>query len=158
MKTKLTAKDLMVGDWVRVGEDGLCIPKGTIVKIRAINELDYLVLKSGKRLTGSAHCQPTEENVFSGGIWVDYLEPIPLTAEILEKNGFQRCENEWYYFKYGKNGKVPLYQVLWNADELYLEIASYTSLTGEFNRMGVRFVHELMHALKLCGIDKTIES
>ena len=92
--------------------------------------------------------------------YIDDCTPIPLTQEILEKNGFKKCEgNEWSVFKYKDDDhtKNALYLVLWSADELYLEICSYTSNTGDFNRIGIRYVHELQHALKLCGIDKTIE-
>lgn len=90
----------------------------------------------------------------------DDINPVPITPEILEKNGFKKCAgNEWSVFKYKDDDytKKALYQVLWSADELYLEIASYTSITGEFFRMGVEFVHQLQQALRLCGIDKTIE-
>lgn len=82
--------------------------------------------------------------------------PVPLTPEILEKNGFKKCEgNEWSLYK--KDGEKGLYNILWSADELYLEIASYTSLAGEFNRMGIKYIHQLQQALRLCGIEKEIE-
>ena len=82
----------------------------------------------------------------------DDIEPIPITPEILEKNGFEKLEDgSWSLFQ-------ALYQIYWSADPLYLEISSsYTSQIGDFSRMGIQFVHELQHALKLCGIDKTIE-
>lgn len=160
----MKTNELMTGDYVRVGKDGLCIPKNTIVKIRAIDELDSLVLKNGKKLIGSARCQPinpSSPGIWSyslGGIWVDYLEPIQLTNEILEKNGFKKCEDgAWSLFQYKENGENALYQIYWSEDPLYLEISSYTSQTGEFNRMGIRFVHELQHALRLCEIEKEIE-
>ena len=88
------------------------------------------------------------------------IEPILLTPEILEKNGFKKCAgNEWSVFKYEDDDytKKALYQVLWYADELYLEIVSYTSRIGEFDRMGVEFVHQLQHAMRICGIEKEIE-
>jgi hypothetical protein len=143
----MKTQELMIGDWV------------------LWNTHPMKVMMIGSRMVKLYN----EDN----SIEDDEINPIPLTAEILEKNGFQRCENEWYYFKYdengkvslyqgcyskyNKNGKILLYQVSWDVDDLYLEIASYTSLTGEFNRMGVRFVHELQHALRLCGIEKEIE-
>ena len=84
------------------------------------------------------------------------ISEIPLTPEILEKNGFKKCDgNEWSFYKKGE-GERGLYNILWSADELYLEIASYTPLIGEFNRMGVKYIHELQHALRLCRIDKEI--
>lgn len=87
------------------------------------------------------------------------IEPIPLTTEILEKNGFKKYDgNKWLAYKYEDDDytKKSLYQVLWSTDDLYLEISSYTPNTGNFNRIGIRYVHELQHALKLCGIEKNI--
>lgn len=82
------------------------------------------------------------------GILISEIEPIPLTPEILEKNGFaerfdddlvlMECEgivmeigNNYTRFK---DGKMFLHRVL---TPLY-------------------YVHELQHALKLCGIEKEI--
>lgn len=89
---------------------------------------------------------------------VDDIEPIELTEEILVKNGFKKQEdvNEWSYYK-SKDGKGQ-YMILWSMDYNYLEIGSYTEEFGEFNRMGMmRYVHQLQHALRLCGIEKEIE-
>lgn len=129
----MKAEELMQFDWVRLADDNT--PK----------QVDWI--RSG------------EVGLFwNRTVTPPYLEPIPLTAEILEKNGFKKCEDgAWSLFQYKENGENALYQIYWSEDPLYLEISSYTSQTGEFNRMGIRFVHELQHALKLCGIDKTIK-
>ena len=125
----------MIGDWVLYNET----PQ-QILEISGIDDEVYL---------------ETDELVHQSEI-----QPIPLTPKILEKSGFKKCAgNEWSVFKYEDDDytKKALYQVLWSAKELYLEIASYTSKTGEFNRFGIGFVHQLQHALRLCRIDKTIE-
>lgn len=86
------------------------------------------------------------------------FEPIPLTGEILEKNGFEKCEDcAWSLFVHKEEGKPALYQIYWSINGFYLEISSYTSQSGDFSRIGIQFIHELQHALKLCGIDKTIK-
>ena len=85
--------------------------------------------------------------------------PIPITPKILEKNGFKKQDGkEWICHKYENDdkNKVSLYNILWNMDEEYLEISSFTNATGDFNRFGVCYVHELQHALKACGIEKEI--
>lgn len=70
----------------------------------------------------------------------DWLEPIPITPEILEKNGFrdidkgENCDGFDIYWRNGNDG----YSI--NTQDLHLH-----------------YVHELQHALRLCGIDKTIE-
>lgn len=88
------------------------------------------------------------------------INPIPLTDEILEKNGF---------VKYNEVSDIPPY----DKDE---EGNMYYSFKGEHkfwgwwqpnnvyfipaNAMGdleIKYVHELQHTLKLCGIYKEIE-
>ena len=75
----------MIGDLVRVSKD-VSIKKGTIVEIRAIDaDREFHELK------GCATCVPVDNpDGLSGGVWLDYLEPIPLNDEILQKNGFRR--------------------------------------------------------------------
>lgn len=79
----------------------------------------------------------------SGAKDITSLTPIPLTLEILEKNGFsddyrnddlsytQSCGYVIGIHINGKNGCM---------DEMYFD-----------------YIHQLQHALRLCGIDKTIE-
>lgn len=71
-------------------------------------------------------------------------EPIPLTPEILEKNGWV-CEyfgrrQEWWLDK----TKFPI--VRYSANDIL-----------HHNEIVLKFVHQLQHALRLFGIDKEIE-
>ena len=93
----MKAEELFVGALVRVNRDGLCIKKDTVVEVRGVDADDRLA-KTG--LVGGAHCHPLDENQFAGGIWCEYLAPIPITPEILEKNGFKYVkENQWVWEK-----------------------------------------------------------
>lgn len=81
---------------------------------------------------------------------VEQLEPIPLTQEILEKNGFESTsapsERVWK-----RNG-----QEVWLDNEGKKYWANIKN--GEFYFEGyIEHAHELQHALRLCGIEKTIE-
>lgn len=120
----LTSKDLMIGDWVNLS-------KGNWSEKRQVELIDIEMIA---------------ESVY-------LAEPIPLTPEILEKNGFKKCDgcNQWTLYK------PHFYCILCDIDKPYLEIASYNGDIGEFNRSGIRFIHELQHALRLCGIEKEIE-
>lgn len=75
------------------------------------------------------------------------IEPIPLTPEILEKNGFtaieDSCENVEYY--QDEN-------VCWN-------MARETICVGEpdIDIFKCEYVHQLQNYLTLLGIDKEIE-
>jgi hypothetical protein len=76
------------------------------------------------------------------------LEPISLTTEILEKNGFG-----------GNKPKVKL--ILEDTRELLYHIYEKT-LTVYWNckivfRSPCAYVHQLQHALRLCGVNKEIE-
>jgi hypothetical protein len=85
-----------------------------------------------------------------GYCWCDLDEmfPIPLTPEILEKNGFTRCGQVYANLQQcvGKFGD--------KRKSLFQDIR-----TGEWgmNDVWIDYVHELQHVLKLCGIEKSIE-
>lgn len=78
-----------------------------------------------------------------------WIEAIPLTTEILEKNGFESTsapsERVWK-----RNG-----QEVWLDNEGKNYWANIKN--GEFYFEGyIEHVHELQHALRLCGIEKEI--
>lgn len=74
---------------------------------------------------------------------------IPLTAEILEKNGFE------------KRGELGLMQKIYeeegvriSANAYYINIYSKSSRETRVNlKPRQAYVHELQHALRLCGLD-----
>ena len=78
--------------------------------------------------------------------WIAEITPIPLTPEILEKNGFERSEVfvEWKY----------------ESDDVYMIYKPFPYLKIQTEECIVAFpceyVHELQHALRLCGIEKEI--
>ena len=93
---------------------------------------------------------------------IDDIEPVPLTPEILEKNGFenitQRLESiEQYIHLYELSDNIVLGELpigfnvcieKYNGDwDIYEHHIVFT----------IRYTHELQHTLKLCGIEKTFE-
>ena len=73
---------------------------------------------------------------------IDELKPIPLTAEILEKNDFE-FDGDTY--------KLGDYR-------LVIEYSGGILFGWVFcHRKQLKYVHELQHALRLCGIKKKIE-
>lgn len=109
-------KDLMIGDLVLVN--------GTPHKIQGIDSLDGEIIADGE-----FH---SEDNV-SG---------IPLTTEILEKNGFVNM---------GFFGKLEIGKFVVICDTKNLTILRDGHCDLE---IPIHFVHELQHALRLCGIEK----
>lgn len=150
------ANELMVGDYLRVNRAGLCIKKGTIVEVRGID--------ADRRFdnhTGCASCHPLDDNQFDGGIWCDYLDPIPLTPEILEKNGWKNIST--HTLKGCDTFRLCLEQRSFDYT-LTLKMRDYFRLDSYDDRVytlcevnfGFKYVHELQHALRLCGIEKEI--
>ena len=131
---ELTGKDLMVGDWVMLTDP---INNGEKVQVKEIHGDGYITV--------------------DGGITKMY-EPIPLTVEILEKNGFI-IKKKWAQL--GNFGNSPL--IMWHfVDDPILrnyntELEIHQNDTGKVHvRIPCKYVHELQHALRLAGIDKEI--
>ena len=159
----MKAKELMIGDFVRVSKD-VCIKKGTIVRVRAIDGDNRFPEKG---LIGCASCEQVDDRSVSGGVWCEYLEPSPLTAEILEKNGFRfdgsGQRSMMLATPYGDSGtRWSIYVGL-----KHKTIEAHSAPPVE-RKPGWRksnkaclevcgcFVHELQHLLRLCGIEKEI--
>lgn len=75
------------------------------------------------------------------------FEPIPITPEFLEKNGLAKDP-------YGCHFDEDEYMAL----EISVEEEGiyWTINTNEYGILKLEYVHQLQHALKLCGIDKEI--
>ena len=132
----MKANELFTGALARVNRDGLCIKKDTIVEVRAVDADDKLIEKG---LIGSAHCRPLDDNQFEGGIWCEYLDPIPLTPEIMEKNGFIYFDGSWWYKDF----------------RIVMESSKGVSLVcGRQTKFS--YIHQLQLAFRLCGIEKEI--
>lgn len=128
--------ELMIGDYIMLYED-----------IYIIEEI------SSK---GWAHIIYNDGSKCRVPLSTDYilgeLIPVPLTAEILEKNGF----------KENKYGEMILDEEL-GTSEIYLVLEE--SHDGEYywwkasNEIiaKIKSVHELQHVLRLCSINKKIE-
>ena len=123
----MKANELMIGDWISVME----IPA-------QVFELSYD--KEEKEMTIGI-LDPQGE-VYSCYYGYDHVEPIPLTAEILEKNGF----NETFWGGEWTNNKVDF--ILIEHNDGFRVTNTNIVLSG---------VHQLQHALRLCNIEKEIE-
>lgn len=129
-KNNMTIQDIMIDDWVKV--------KYTQkpVKVKEIKQ----------------SCVYIEGN----GYKYDEIESIPLTAEILEKNGFVSVGQEVYQWEDGN------YYVWYEIDKCKLGIDQNNNTYFAENispvlRLTVINLHELQHALQLCKIDKKIK-
>ena len=90
---------------------------------------------------------------------VDQIEPIPLTPEILEKNGFTDCETTKLDREMGNTFWYPGKDNFISDSTLMINLMkdSFLIRFGTNTIYRLRFVNELQHALLLFGIEKTIE-
>lgn len=134
----IAAQDLMIGDWVYRVDFKEPIP----VRILGLEVVNYDT--HPKQYIADVFCPKHNNNV---GLYMDTICPIPLTAEILKKNGFEKRDGEYQdvFYHYGD------FDLL--IDDR-LEPCGYT-LYGVLE-LQIKYVHELQHALRLAGIDKEI--
>lgn len=85
------------------------------------------------------------------------IHPIPITAEMLEKNGFARGQRGsfYHYLRLDKNRTLYIHASTngWRVEITYdaAGILRTTHLMPDMNS-----VHQLQHVLRLAGVDKEI--
>lgn len=126
----MEAKELMIGDWL--------FYRGQF------NAFEFKVKQITKRKVGY-HAEPNESRMHY--IILSECEPIPITPEFLERNGFEKVQS-LYYLK--SLNKVYLCFIEYNIVNNCLFIND-----GLIPRP-IRYVHQLQHAMRLCGIEKDI--
>lgn len=91
-----------------------------------------------------------------------WLKPLPLTREILLKNKIANFDDMPIS---ADDPLEELYNLFFEEDEEHdLEISysdynkcfAWTISCDEYSIIPLRYVHELQHAISLCGIEKTI--
>lgn len=132
----MDCKDLMIGDWVNIHE-----PECKGHRIDSIDELDGQVGADGEVYD---ECD---------------IRPIPLTEEILVKNGFYRSPR-WHYCEITTDDGFKIYIQLGCGGRIdYVRITKHNSDLMERDldaTVIIHYVHELQHMLRLCGIEKEI--
>lgn len=135
----MNCKELMVGDLVYIvrGYDKHL----TIEKIKGVIEDED---------------KPYPVTIFTGEtVSLNDIKPIPLTEDILVKNGFSEIHHpgtgatdeysEWFF------GGIKIIE--WLEDWKY----HYFSAGGDGAPIDFQYVHQLQHLLRLVGIEKVIK-
>lgn len=123
-------EELMIGDWVSYNDKMSC------------------------RITALCKDRPVFDTLLGHQDWsVPYekLKPVPLTDEILKNNGFDYENNVGDVLEYYN------YEIIYNTWEHELRILENREQILKIKTFDKMCVHELQHALRLCGIDKEIE-
>ena len=128
----MKAKDLMIGDLI----NGF----GVVRRVTSINGLERPE-DDGLLTTMVPGCEFPESNL---SFRPCYAQPIPLTGEILEKNGFKY--NDLPMFQYFEQWGLQLYR---GGNGFRINCGINVSLI-------IDSVHQLQQVIKLCGIEKEI--
>lgn len=144
----MRAKDLMIGDWVYD------------IILQGYTKVEVLTLSGIK---GTIHDNVWHEKTF---------EPILLTPEILEKNGFIKDKGNEYSITYHiliptgyeKNSytiQITFYKVPLAGVNVLFKCWGWLPPDNcgmnDIHICNVEYVHNFQHALKLCGIEKEIQ-
>lgn len=84
------------------------------------------------------------------------VEPIPLTQEILEKNGFRIVHESEFYVSYFQDIQGFHTEVKVDKDGIFQKLSMWDGFGNKVTIIECKFVHQLQHALRLCGIEKEI--
>lgn len=131
----MKASDLKIGNYVTV------TPSGMLIQVAAVH----------KRKVAYHTCTSKLSWVREG-----LLRPITLTIEILEKSGFVKyIAGQYVLPKMVGEIFVSIMPMkgLPNTDNRWL-VAIKNAYTNV--KISITYVHELQHALKICGIEKEI--
>ena len=145
----MEGNELMIGDWI-------CYKGDRNAKIVAISEKEAAVFSHGMCDT----------------VMLNDVKPVPLTKEILLSNGFKsgfitnddRDDVETYSFvdDLDKTPQTVVWISFYNgkidADTLLRCWTKPQTCSGENSAhvLNIKYVHELQHILKICGIKKGI--
>lgn len=85
------------------------------------------------------------------------LQPVPITSKILVLNEFEKEDEDVrnYGLQHYQDGLLA-YVALYYIDSTMLEIRTFRSPFQKFESHDIKYVHQLQHALRLCGIEKEI--
>ena len=128
----MKANELMIGDWVgRVFDD----------KRIDYRQVDWI-------RTGEIGMRYQK-------VWaIGCIEPIPLTTEILEKNGFVFDCDFWTIAnpRYNNVRMVTYYSI---GDDVADAFLGHWAFDENY---AIDYVHELQHALRLCGLNELADN
>ena len=105
---------------------------------------DWVDFGSVKRqVIQSDYCQDV-----NGDCILDGTRPIPITPEILEANGWMYVDEDRMFYGEKLEGELPWITYASHGNKMVFRLRDFCRLN---------YVHELQHALRLCGIEKDLK-
>ena len=144
----MKASDIMIKDWLRIQYKDMA---GKVIEktfqVGHIEDYDsflpdekgdYYIFAKGKE-HGNMGC-------------IDNMMGVPLTGETLNMNDFDFSDGEYHYYTY-QSGEP--YISIYKSDDGW-----ECSLTSKYMelKLTLQYVHELQHALRLCGLDELADN
>ena len=141
----MKATDLMIGDWVKIKGH---LDYDTVLEIARDENMQWYI---------SFACSATLFRSYE-------FKPIPLTAEILEKNGFYIRNTQWYYKRFGSYVCFDIaISLVYREMEVSKVCGAGTDCEEVDYGSAIVFgndicVHTLQHALRLCGLNELADN
>lgn len=145
----------MIGDWIQIVEP--CKYAGAIGRIKTL--IDH---KDDENAYFKVFLQNNTIHIGIEDICSEDIRPIPLTPEILEKNGFKR-DPLWHHCDKDLDNYSISVQLGYANRIEYIKIAEKGKdnvIPSERTKLyltHIKYVHQIQQALRLCGIAKEIE-
>jgi hypothetical protein len=144
----IKAADLRIGDLVIVNEN-CSLEQGTIGKVSEVRSTPLY-----KENEGSIGLKPISNDRWPYGVLCRNIDPIPLTPEILEKNGWKKRTEGWYFMMISKYMYLSVEFGYENGIRVFLK----RTTDGLYVKLNVaNNVHELQHILWALGLDANLK-
>lgn len=131
--------ELMIGDIVQY-LDGKKLITVVVVKPDGSGNVVRLKQKNGHKFNTT----------------VDFLRPMPLTPEILEKNGFRIVFDGELHVSYFQDIESFHTEVKVDKIGIYQKLSMFDGLGNGVTIIECKYVHQLQHAFSICKINKQI--
>ena len=151
----INAEDLRIGDIVRVSRD-CAFPKGTMCVVTDINHEKTFGDKIGIAILSAIN----DDDDGPWETWCCIIEGIPVTPEILNKNGFKEVTVGKYYTRSIDNKKtwgLARYLAVVRERGRWAVFIKYDGLCDQAFLREIRHVHELQHILWVLGLDAELK-
>ena len=125
----MKAEELMIGDWVQDDEP----------------DADGIITR----------CKVEAED-FMNEAFMNHTVPVPITPQILKDNGFDD-DGKLITNKLGicyKQGLLGIFYIIHLEDEMHTLM--FNDYDHKLTLGNIDYIHQLQHALRLCGVDKEI--
>lgn len=148
-------RDLRIGDIVTTNGKTYGTKKGELYIITKIDSEVKETFKDGTHLEGGVGLLDIKGDFYRyiGGAWIDYLTPIPITKELLEKLGFKKMKDN--YLSWGRynmalgNGFIQISDLSNNVDKdwcCHVDNCNHETI----GCMDIAYFHELQHFVWDC--------